>query len=170
MAEKTKSSILINIIKDIMKDGKERTLTEIRKEIQSQQNMVYKKDYTDGIFSGVIRSMKLSGLLYKTEYGCYRYKTAPDKTEQKESDFNEYPESKEAKEMCKEPFELLLADTQQQLKKQYNIFIKNMKKNSEVDLTQLSESELQNAMHLLKIKRYYEDLINVANEITYNRS
>lgn len=29
MAEKTRSSILVSIIKDIMKDGKERTLAEI---------------------------------------------------------------------------------------------------------------------------------------------
>lgn len=170
MAEKTRSSILVSIIKDIMKDGKERTLAEIRKEIQSRQNLVYKKDYTEGVFSGVIRSMKLSGLLYKTEYGCYVYKPDADNAEQKERAFNEYSEPEEAEEICKKPFELLLAETQQQLEKQYNIFIQKIKKNSEVDLTQLSESELQNALHLLKIKRYYEDLIHAANERNYNRS
>ena len=92
-----------------------------------------------------------------------------DNAEQKERAFNEYSEPEEAEEICKKPFELLLAETQQQLEKQYNIFIQNIKKNSEVDLTQLSESELQNAMHLLKIKRYYEDLIHAANERNYNR-
>ena len=50
MAEKTRSSILVSIIKDIMKDGKERTLAEIRKEIQSRQNLVYEKRLYRGRF------------------------------------------------------------------------------------------------------------------------
>ena len=69
--EKTRSAILRSALREVMEDGKDRKIPEMKEDVLIQKGLEYKKDYTEGNLAGVIRSMRLSGELIQTGRGSY---------------------------------------------------------------------------------------------------
>ena len=52
MRSESVSSILQRKILEIMADGKERSVAEIKEALKNQKSLIYKKDFTEGHLSG----------------------------------------------------------------------------------------------------------------------
>ena len=71
MRSESVSSILQRKILEIMADGKERSVAEIKEALKNQKSLIYKKDFTEGHLSGSLLVMKKSGKLHQRTRGTY---------------------------------------------------------------------------------------------------
>lgn len=69
------SAVLKDAIMDVMSDGKEREVFDIKKAIQEEHNMKYKVDYQEGHLAGSLRTLRVAGKLKITGRGVYKLGT-----------------------------------------------------------------------------------------------
>lgn len=163
--EKTRSAILRSALREVMGDGKDRKIPEMKEDVLIQKGLEYKKDYTEGNLAGVIRSMRLSGELIQTGRGSYiagrmnnNRQTSLEEVEKKNH------EGEMKTEECENRFVPLLIEIEHSIENQYRDFRSKIQNSCEVDLAQLTEDELEAAIRIVRIKKAYEDLWNTVKE------
>ncbi|MCI8516678.1 MAG: hypothetical protein HFG75_07410 [Hungatella sp.] len=77
------SSILRRKILEIMADGEARSVADIKESLESQKNLIYKKDFTEGHLAGTLRVLKETGKLEQEIRGIYRLSKRSQDSEQK---------------------------------------------------------------------------------------
>lgn len=163
--EKTRSAILRSALREVMEDGKDRNIPEMKEDVLVQKGLEYKKDYTEGNLAGVIRNMRLSGELIQTGRGRYivgRMNSNQQTYLEKDKKKNHEVEMKT--EECKNRFVPLLIEIEHSIENQYKDFQSKIQNSCEVDLAQLTEDELKAAIRIVRIKKAYEDLWNTVKE------
>lgn len=163
--EKTRSAILRSALREVMGDGKDRKIPEMKEDVLIQKGLEYKKDYTEGNLAGVIRSMRLSGELIQTGRGSYIVgRMNNNRQTSLEEDKRKNHESEMKTEECENRFVSLLIEIENSTENQYKDFQSKIQNSCEVDLAQLTEDELKAAIRIVRIKKAYEALWNAVKE------
>lgn len=165
--EKTRSAILRSALREVMEDGKDRKIPEMKEDVLIQKGLEYKKDYTEGNLAGVIRNMRLSGELIQTGRGRYiagRMNNNQQTFLEEDKKKNYEYEVEMKTEECENRVVPLLIKIEHSIEKQYRDFQSKIQNSCEVDLAQLTEDELEAAIRIVRIKKAYEALWNAVKE------
>lgn len=157
----SKSKELTEILLNIFKKGNRTDWTRagLIYEIKKRYNLLYKVDYTPGIFSGVLYSMCQKGIIINISYGCYKL------NETIESIDSHFLLSQE-----KDPvgvFSSLLSDTAFSIEAGYIEFCSKLQKCGDIHKKDISPEELSYIQTLLQIKKSYKRLLDVSTEYRF---
>ena len=148
---------LRKIITEIMSDGKEYSVAELKDEIQRSSGLIYKMDYTESQLSGAIHLLHKNGRILRRDRGSYIL--ADDSTQKAASPSeSESSQTTEHANSAPLPLEELLTEMKCQLKEHYAFICQAMKN---VDLTPYKNVEdvRQTFEKLLKLRAALQEFM-----------
>jgi hypothetical protein len=160
------SSILREKIMNIMQDGIERSVSNIKQELESQEHFKYNADYTEGVLSGCLRVLKMKGELQSTHYGKYKLPQKKLCITENKSEENENLEKHHRKQTTvnEQILTQIKNNTLSGLREQYWHLVQQM---NEITLASLSSfSDLEDVKYLITLKNNLKDFL-LENNIDY---
>ena len=147
---------LRKMITEIMSDGKEYSVSDLKEAIQRSSGLTYKEDYTESQLSGAIHRLYINGLLLRQDRESYILAVStPKAAAPSESESSQPAEHANSAPL---PLEELLTEMKCQLKEHYAFICQAMKN---VDLTPYKNVEdvRQTFEKLLKLRAALQEFM-----------
>ena len=147
---------LRKMITEIMSDGKEYSVSDLKEAIQRSSGLIYKADYTESQLSGAIYLLYSNGRLLRQERGSYILADSTQKAAAPSEAESTQPA--EHANSAPLPLEELLTEMKCQLKEHYSFICQAMKN---VDLTPYKNVEdvRQTFEKLLKLREALQEFM-----------
>ena len=147
---------LRKMITEIMSDGKEYSVSDLKEAIQRSSGLIYKADYTESQLSGAIYLLYSNGRLLRQERGSYILADSTQKAAAPSEAESTQPA--EHANSAPLPLEELLTEMKCQLKEHYSFICQAMKN---VDLTPYKNVEdvRQTFDKLLKLRAALQEFM-----------
>ena len=146
---------LRKMITEIMSDGKEYSVSDLKEAIQRSSGLIYKEDYTESQLSGAIYLLYSNGRLLRQDRGSY---ILADTTKKQPCHLKLSPQPTEHANSAPLPIDELLTEMKCQLKEHYAFICQAMKN---VDLTPYKNVEdvRQTFDKLLKLRAALQEFM-----------